>query len=662
MDIQPTVLFDANALTSVYVAGDNLDEDDSREAAAEDQQRQEEIRQELNEMVQNQMGDLDLEDLLRSSDDEDENDEFHGDRSQQIGDLPTEGKFGKTLNRRNAKGIMATSTPFAPSQRYKPHADLLRHETLSPHPVKNRIAEKISEKQLHSPKIAKVMEENNSLVAGLTAELEARTDRMNAYSNANRTLNQELQQCELELENCRQELNEAKSLLKANREALDALKTEKHELLKENFRKEETIKQLNEQVLDMTSWRTVEQLKKKQEEVVLQLKELHDKEMSKLHEGMSEKNDQLQRALDSAKNEAELLHIKLKESESRREAMKEQVVAMESERKTELETKSLLKANRADFDALVTEKLDLLKENFRKEEIIKQLNEQLRDMTSLSTVEQLKRKHDEIVSQMREQHAKEMSKVHETMSEKNSHLERALEKNNQLERALDKTTQLERALDSARNEAELLHTKLKESESRREALKEQVVQLESERKNESEIKAMKTSRPELDALKTEKHGVKLMESQLKQKMRKASDENADLREEHRRLNSEIYGMKKVLKKLKKYISGNPSPSGDSGISGENKNDIAAKLASMPAGDGITRDANYVNIKELISLRDNVVRIIDEYRSELEHKYQQQLETDRKKIISQIDGIYTRKLQQVLLKMKTTTPPQGMGTK
>lgn len=64
--------------------------------------------------------------------------------------------------------------------------------------------------------------------------------------------------------------------------------------------------------------------------------------------------------------------------------------------------------------------------------------------------------------------------------------------------------------------------------------------------------------------------LKEVRDRLHSQLKGAADENYELREERNRLHSEIHGMKKVLKKLRKYMSGNPSPGGDSGIYSERK--------------------------------------------------------------------------------------------
>lgn len=63
---------------------------------------------------------------------------------------------------------------------------------------------------------------------------------------------------------------------------------------------------------------------------------------------------------------------------------------------------------------------------------------------------------------------------------------------------------------------------------------------------------------------------KEVEDRLHSQLRGAADENRELRDERNKLRLEIHDMKKILKKLKKYIGNNPSPSGDSGICNENK--------------------------------------------------------------------------------------------
>jgi hypothetical protein len=46
--------------------------------------------------------------------------------------------------------------------------------------------------------------------------------------------------------------------------------------------------------------------------------------------------------------------------------------------------------------------------------------------------------------------------------------------------------------------------------------------------------------------------------------------------------------------------------------------------------------------------------------EMEHKYQQQLDIDRQRVIAQIDAVYTHKLQQVLARFKIAAPPDLMS--
>jgi chromosome segregation ATPase len=61
-----------------------------------------------------------------------------------------------------------------------------------------------------------------------------------------------------------------------------------------------------------------------------------------------------------------------------------------------------------------------------------------------------------------------------------------------------------------------------------------------------------------------------VEDNLYNQLKNAAAENLQLRDDKTKLQTDIHLMKKVLKKLKKHITGNPSPSGDSGISTENK--------------------------------------------------------------------------------------------
>ena len=68
-----------------------------------------------------------------------------------------------------------------------------------------------------------------------------------------------------------------------------------------------------------------------------------------------------------------------------------------------------------------------------------------------------------------------------------------------------------------------------------------------------------------------------MEENLYSQLKKAAEENIQLKDERARLQNDVSLMRKVLRKLKKHIANNPSPSGDSGISTENKTAVSACL-------------------------------------------------------------------------------------
>ncbi|OQV14294.1 hypothetical protein BV898_11529 [Hypsibius exemplaris] len=538
--------------------------------------------------------------------------------------------------------------------------DLLRQDSLDPTPIK---AHQAMLSEAKDRQISELRAGMNDKCDALEGEIRSLKEHLHDLSllgddvEENHELGEARQQDSAEISRLNQLVLELQTSLKSCRVDLNYANEEKAELLRKLHINEGTTKQIKQQLAESTTWDTIDILKTQNEKDRADLKEAHESQMRREQEQNRKEMRQLEEQLDRMRQETQQAKEKLQSSEQVKVQLTDELAKMRkeidlnaasySDRRREQQTNQLLQ------NQLKTK----TNEAVRLAERVTDLEARAATHHATCSVEvgQLREELATLLRQNSELVAEQANAKQETLTVSEEAL-RLTAGNTALQIA---RTKLEAELARLKLTAEKNATENEQLKATMESWKKDLDVLRRDREElRKQLENFKDSRnlqSELQATVDQYHALerewKKLDSVVEahnEQLKRAAEDNDRLNDENKALQSEVHQMKKVLRKLKQFITSNPSPSSDSGIcTTDNKNDAARVITSTRSASGdaatVLRDEDLGNrayVRELIAKKADV-------RLELQREYQQQLDVDRQAILDQLDAVYVFKLTKFL---------------
>ncbi|GAU92681.1 hypothetical protein RvY_04730 [Ramazzottius varieornatus] len=530
---------------------------------------------------------------------------------------------------------------------------LLSHESLHPKPERESYDLLCDAKDREIQQLRRDMDKN---CAELEKELSQFQNHVEELSKEKLSLAEERARTYAEVEALRKETGQLRNALKEVRADLDAAKNEKQDLLRKIHMQDGKLQQMEHTLNQSTPWEVIDQLKSNHETTMLQIKEVHQSELRKFQDQAIEDTRRYKEQFERSKKDMEAMYEKLQATEADRNRLQAQIDAPQKEAAKATASTPSTDLLRLQLKAKMDDLERYAKRTSELEEKLSMMQRESSEETSRLR-EDLSKAVQENIAHINEQ--TETVKNNVQMREDIAKLTKELDelKKERLERS-NETLKLQSSARSAQAEIASLKVEVEQGRKEREDFERARSELQAlNTQLQQELAARNVpvnNRVSLDLIRQQvkrKEGelaeanrrFREMEDNRHSQFQRIADENTQLKEDKARLQNDVSLMRKVLRKLKKHIANNPSPSGDSGFSAEIKTTDVNSSKGTVAGDETMKSEREISRERMAQRAED--------RRELERRYQQQLEIDRRKIIAQVDGLYKRKLQQVVVELK-----------